>query len=123
VARNIKKSRGPGRIELLTVLFLLGSALCFFLGISGLLRANETFTYAIQNLAFGLVLAVSAYGLYRGARRIWWLAIVLYILMGIAVSAYFAYEQGQIVSLVKIPIYLVILAYMLRPRVRNWFAV
>lgn len=110
-------------VNVLIVLFLIGSAVCLLIGLLALLRGTGALIYALQNLVFGAVLAVSAYSLYNGTRRIWWLTIVSYILVGMAVSAYFAYWQGQILSLAKILIYAVILAYMVRPRVRNWFGV
>lgn len=123
MAKSRRNLKGLIGIRSLIILFLMASVVCLSIGAWGLFASTETFVYAIQNLAFGAVLIVSAYSLHKGTRRVWWLAIVLYILMGIVISAYFAYAQGQILSLIKIPVYIVILAYMMGSRMKNWFGI
>ncbi len=121
VAKSRKARKRFVGANALIVLFLLASLVSLSFGSFGLLHHTERFAYAFQNLAFGAVLAASAYALHRGARRGWWMMAVLYTLMAIAIGTYAWDGQGQVESAVKMALYLVILACLAAPGVRKGF--
>ena len=116
-------------LTIIMALFLILAGILFVIGgdiianiddPSGMIDALGA-SLGVGFLIIGIIAFVVGYGFWKGWTVFWYIGVILYAIA--AISGIYGLIVGQPISLVSLVIALVILFYLSRPKVREFFKV